>query len=59
MVNKKLGILALGFLGMLYQKLFTSGGWFDWSQVLELHHEHLILLCFVIAIMCLLGGRRL
>lgn len=39
---------ALAILGLVHQRFFTSGGWFDWSQFW--HHESLIALCFVVAI---------
>ena len=58
----KLAITAflLGILGLLHQKFFTGGGWFDWGQVLELklHHEQLILACFIVGVALLVIGLR-
>ncbi len=54
----KLGIffVLIGLLGMLHQRLFTSGGWFSWEQFFNtLHHETLILLCFALGIGVLVG----
>jgi len=49
---KILALLAFlaGILGLLHQKFFTSGGWFDWGQVGigEVHHEQHIIVAFLI-----------
>jgi hypothetical protein len=39
-----LGFLLAGFAGMLHQRLFTGGGWFNLHQFLTmLNHEDLML----------------
>ena len=48
-------ILA-GFLGLLHQRLFTSGGWFDLQQVW--HHEFLIAIFFAFGAGWLARGLR-
>jgi len=52
----KIGILflLLAVFGLIHQKLFTAGGWFDWSQFL--HHESLIVLCLGIGIALIIGS---
>lgn len=41
---------ALGISGLLHQRFVAGGSWFDWSQVLGIHHEPLILGCFITSI---------
>ena len=56
---KALAIIAFlgGIGGLIHQRFWTSGGWFDWQQLVDqLCHEDLIVLCFVAGI-CLLIGR--
>ena len=50
--------ILVGLAGIVHQKII-GGGWFNWSQVLELklHHEHLILLCFIIAFLIAVRNR--
>ena len=45
-------ILA-GFIGMLHQKLFTSGGWFSFEQMF--HHEWFITIAFALGVGVLIG----
>jgi len=43
--------LILAILGLVHQKFFTSGGWFNWEQFW--HHEPLIAIAFVVSIIIL------
>jgi hypothetical protein len=48
--------LALSIFFLVHQRLCTEGGWFNWEQFIHnLHHEHLMVLCFVAAIALLVG----
>ncbi len=42
--------IILGILGILHQRFFTSGGWFNWGHLFGIHHEPLIAACFVAGI---------
>jgi len=45
----------LGVFGLVHQKLYTTGGWFNWEQFW--HHEPLIALCFVSAVALFVGKK--
>jgi len=40
--------LVLAAIGLVHQKLFTPGGWFDWKQFS--HHESLIAIALIVCI---------
>lgn len=62
MVKTMAGLsLLAGILGLIHQRFFTAGGWFNWEQFW--HHESLIAMCFVVGLALLAGkytklGRR-
>ena len=45
--------LVLATIGLVHQKLFTPGGWFDWEQFS--HHESLIAIALIVCITSLLA----
>ena len=40
----------------IHQELFTGCHW-DWRQVLDVHHEHVVLMLIVLAIIIVSWGR--
>lgn len=48
------GLLFLtGIFGLIHQRLFTVGGWFNWRQFWC--HESLIAMCFATGVALLIG----
>ena len=54
-IDRNLGLffILIGFAGMLHQRIFTSGGWFNWQQVW--HHELFIVMAFAFGAGLLIG----
>tara|TARA_R100001530_G_C4284671_1_gene146506 strand:- start:456 stop:668 length:213 start_codon:yes stop_codon:yes gene_type:complete len=56
MFGMMIGIIfiVLGILGLLHQRFFTSGGWWNWNQFW--HHEPLIAASIAFGAGWIMGG---